>query len=190
MSHHKDTYWVFSMNWFESYKKSPIKESIYYHKVMWPFEFSRSKQWQFSQRMVSLSKELAHFKKHGAVIFWELTPSVVLTPSAVPSLWAWYHHSQRGTITPSVVPSLPAWYHHSQRGSTTLGVRSNLFPLKEEWVPVLWEMVSFGECLIYRNRQGNCRWASLLTSSPVYQILAIQQKLTLRRLPKYTKGTI
>ena len=170
MSHHKDTYWAFSMNWFELYKKSPIKESIYFHKVMRPFEFSRSKQWQFAQRMVSLSKELAHFKKHGAVIFWELWPH---SEHRCVSLRARYRHSERGSVTPSA-----------------LGVRSNLFPLKEEWVPVLWEMASFVECLIYRNRKGNCRWASLLTSSPVYQILAIQQKLTLRRLPKYTKGTI
>ena len=132
-----------------------------------------------------------------------------VTPSAVPSLRARMpiltktlgRHSERGTVTPSAVPSLRARFSHSQRGSVTPSAIQSfrprsywgptyVFPLKEEWVPVLWEMASFGECLIYRNRKGNCRWASLLTSSPVYQILAIQQKLTLRRLPKYTKGTI
>ena len=145
MSHHKDTYWVFSMNWFESYKKSPIKESIYYHKVMWPFEFSRSKQWQFSQRMVSLSKELAHFKKHGAVIFWELWPH---SEHRCVSLRARYRHSERSSVTiKKVRTSLRARYCHSERGPVTPSAVQSLRP-RSEWGPTY-----------FRWKRNECRFS-------------------------------
>ena len=149
MSHHKDSYWAFSMNWFESYKKSPIKESIYYHKVMWPFEFSRSKQWQFSQRMVSLSKELAHFKKRGAVVFWELLPFSkhgCLATSTVPQC-------KHGTLTTSTVPLLQG----------RIQCTSSYAIFCPSTVQLLQARFNYSEQVITCSQEANLAWSKVWT---------------------------